>query len=135
MFRGSSHCSTSSPSHRRIFTIRPHRTSHRGNLHQGFGNTSLEVHNSSLQHNHLYTRDKAQSQNNNHLIQEGYGTKPNNNHLFTKRDKAQTQIKEEITNLVITIDHKQLLVITIDHKQYFSQKQDPIDRIEMIAQE
>jgi len=29
--------------------------------------TRLGVHNSSLQHNHLYTRDKAQRQNNNHL--------------------------------------------------------------------
>ena len=31
-------------------------------------------------------------------------------------------------------DHKQLLVISIDHKSIFPHKQDPIDRIDMIAQ-
>jgi len=61
------------PSHRRIFTIRSHRTSHTGNLHWGFGKYKLGVHNSSLQqNNHLYTkrlgtRPKQQS----HLHLEG----------------------------------------------------------------
>ena len=38
-----------------------------GTSTEEFAITKLGVHNSSLQHKHLYTRGKAQSQNNNHL--------------------------------------------------------------------
>ena len=93
--------------------------------------TKLGVHNSSLQHNNLYKRGKAQSQNNNHLYTRGMGTKPNNNHnhLYTRgiatnpkhnhfytRGIGTKSKQRKDCNLVITIDHKQLLVITIDHK-------------------
>ena len=66
--------STSPPSHRRIFTIRPHMTSYTGNLHWGFGKNKLGVHKSSLQQNKLYTR--------------GWH---NNNHLYTKRDRHKAK--------------------------------------------
>ena len=42
-----------------------------------FAIIKLGVYNSSFQHNHLYIRGKAQSQN--------------NNHLYTRRIKAQSQ--------------------------------------------
>ena len=42
-----------------------------------FATTNLGVYNSSLQHNHLYTRGKARSQN--------------NNHLYTKRDEHKAK--------------------------------------------
>ena len=47
-------------------------------------NSALRVHNSSLKHNHLYTR--------------GIGTKPNHNHLYTRgiRHKAKTQIQSPL---------------------------------------
>jgi len=52
-----------SPLHTEGFSLCPHRTSHKGNLYQGINNYKLGVYNSSLQHNHLYTRGKAQNQN------------------------------------------------------------------------
>ena len=46
--------------------------------------TNLGVHNSSLQHNHLYTRGKAQSQNNNHLYtKRDKGSKPNSTTIIS----------------------------------------------------
>ena len=42
-----------------------------GTSTEKFANTNLGVHKSSLQHNHLYTRGKAQSQNNNNLYTRG----------------------------------------------------------------
>ena len=86
----------------------------KGTSTEKFAITNLGVHNSSLQHNNLYSRDKAQSQNsitstqegwaqsqhNNHnhlhtrgmntdpklnqLYTRGIGTKPNHNHLYTR---------------------------------------------------
>jgi len=94
-------------------------------------------------HSHLYTRGigTKPNLNHNHLYTRGIGTKLKLNHLYIKREEqsqttitsilegwTQTQNKE-ITILVIIINHKQHLVITIDHKQFFSQKQDPIDKI------
>ena len=43
----------------------------KGTSTEEFAITKLGVHNSSLQHNHLYTRGRAQSQNNNHLYTRG----------------------------------------------------------------
>ena len=81
----------------------------------------------------------------NHLYTRGMGTKLNHNHLYTRgikhkaktppqspihqRDEHKPKAKKRLQHLMIIIDHKQHLVITIDHKQFFSQKQDPIDRI------
>ena len=79
MFRGSSHCITSPPSHRRIFTIYIHTgPSTKGPPIRNY-NPTLEVHYSSLKYNHLYTR--------------GIGTKPKHNHLYTRgiRHKVKTQ--------------------------------------------
>jgi len=56
----------------------------KGTSTEEFTITKLGIHNSSLQHNHLYTRGKVQSQNNNHLYTRGIGTKPNYNHLYTR---------------------------------------------------
>ena len=77
MFRGSSHCSTSLPSHRRISTMSSQDLSQR-NLHRGICNYKLRVYNSSLQHNHLCTKR--------------IGTKSKHNHLYTRgiRHKAKT---------------------------------------------
>ena len=75
MFWGSSHCSTFPPSHRRISTIRPHKTSHTGNLHQGFDKYNVGVHNYSLQQKNLYKRGKSQQQS----------------PLYLERDKALSQ--------------------------------------------
>ena len=65
--------------HTEGFPLHPHRTSHKGNLHRGIWNYKVVVCNSSLQHNHLYTR--------------GIGTKPKHNHLYTRgtRHKAKPQ--------------------------------------------
>ena len=52
-----------------------------GTSTEEFTSTNLKVHNSSLQHNHLYTRGKAQSQL--------------NNHLYIKRDKALSQTQPQ----------------------------------------
>ena len=76
MFRDSSHCSTFPPSHRRIFTICPHRTFHKEPPPRNY-NSTLGVQDSSIKHDHLYTR--------------GIGTKPNHNHLYTRGTKAQSQ--------------------------------------------
>jgi len=67
--------------HTKGFPLCPHRTSHTGNPHWGLGKYKLGVYNSSLQHNHLYTRGKAQSQN--------------NNLLYTKSDKALSQTQPQ----------------------------------------
>jgi len=69
--------------HTEGLSLRPHRTSHKGNLHRGICNYKLGVYNSALQYNHVYTRGKAQSQNS-ITSQEGQGTKPNHNHLYTR---------------------------------------------------
>ena len=45
--------------HTEGFPLRPHKISYKGNLHRGICNYKLGVYNSSLQHNHLYSRDKA----------------------------------------------------------------------------
>ena len=64
------------------------------NFTKKFAITKLGVHNSYLQHNHLYTRGKAQSQNNNHLYTRGISIKPNNNHLYTRgMNTNQSKIK------------------------------------------
>ena len=163
MFRGSSHCSTSPPSHRRISTICPHMTFHKGafteKLQLYTWSTLLLSQTQSPLHKRdrykvktqsplhkrdrhkvkpqwpLHKRDKGPMPNSNTITstQEGW---PQTQNLITSTLEGwtQTQRKDKITILVITIDHKQHLVTTIDHKQYFSQKQDPIDRIEMIAQ-
>ena len=94
MFRGSSHCSTSPPSHRRIFTITSTQDFPHKEPSLRIWQIQLGVHNSSLQQNNLYTRGKAQ-QLSPHT--RGIGTKPNNNHLFTKRDKAQSQTDQPLT--------------------------------------
>ena len=47
--------------HTEGFSLRPHRTSHKGTSTKKFVITKLGVHNFSLQYNHLYTRGKAQS--------------------------------------------------------------------------
>ena len=72
----------------------------KGNLYRGIYNYKLRVYNSSLQHNHLYSRGKVQSQNSITstqegkaqsqttitFTQEGQGTKRkhNYNHLYTR---------------------------------------------------
>ena len=71
MFRGSA-TALRPRLHTEGFPLRPHRTSHKGNLHRGICNYKLGVYNSSLQHNHLYSRGKAQSQNSITSTQEGY---------------------------------------------------------------
>jgi len=78
MFRGSSHCSTSPPLHRRIFTMSTQDLPQREPLLKNY-NSTLGAHYSSLKYNLLYTR--------------GIGTKPNHNHLYTRgtRHKAKTQ--------------------------------------------
>ena len=102
-----------------------------------------------LSNNHLYTevRHKAKTTitstqrgkrhkaklHHNHLSTRGIITNSKHNHLYTRGICTKSKQKKDY-NLVISIDHKQLLVITIEHQQYFAQKQDPIDRIEMIAQ-
>ena len=125
MFRNSSHCSTSPPSHRRISTMSTQ------DLHKGTFTKKLQptfgVHYSSLKHNHLYIRGIGTKPNHklNHLYTRGtrHKAKPQCQLLLHKRDKTQSQSKEEITNLVITIDHKQHLVITIDYERYSSQNE------------
>ena len=77
--------------HTEGFPLHPHRTSHKVNLHREICNYKLGVHNSSLQHNYLYTRSKAQSQNSITSTQKGIGTKPNYNRLYTRGIKAQSQ--------------------------------------------
>ena len=57
--------------HTEGFPLRPHKASHKGNLHREICNYKLGVYNSSLQHNHLYSRGKAQSQNSITSTQEG----------------------------------------------------------------
>ena len=61
-------------------------------------NSTLGVHNFTLKYNHLYSRGKAQSQNNNHLYTRGMGTRLNNNHLYTKRDKGSKPNSTTITS-------------------------------------
>jgi len=103
----------------------------KGTSTEEFAITELGVHNSSLYHNHLYSRGKAQSHKSITSTQEGQGTKPNHNlnHLYTRGITTNSKHNHMYTrgigtkpkqrkgcNLVITIDHKQLLVITIEHK-------------------
>ena len=104
----------------------------KGTSTEEFAITNLGVYNSCLQHNHLYTRGKAQSQNNNHLYTRGIKCKAKlhhshlytrgittnlkHNHLYTRGICTKSK-QEKDYNLVILIDYKQLLVISIDHKQ------------------
>ena len=156
MFRDSSHCSTSPPSHRRISTITstqdfpqkepPLRiwviqtlkyttplskqplykrqgtttiTSHQRDktLSQTTITSTLRGirHKAKLYHSHLYTRGIS--------IKPKQTTPLKHHHLYT-RGKAQSQIKGGIT----------ILVIRKITNNFSSQKQDPIDRIEMITQ-
>jgi len=57
--------------HTEGFSLCPHRISSQGTSTEEFTITKLGVHNSSFQHNHLYTRGKAISQNNDHLYTRG----------------------------------------------------------------
>ena len=75
-------------------------------------------------------RHKAKTQSPLHKM---VNTNPKHNYLYTWGIGIKSNQREDY-NLVITIDHKQLLVISIDHKHFFLQKQDLIDRIDMIAQ-
>jgi len=56
-------------------------------------NSTLGVHYSSLNHNHLYTRGIGTKPKLNHLYTRGIGTKPKLNHLYTRgtRHKAKPQ--------------------------------------------
>ena len=83
MFRASSHCSMSCL-HTEEFSLRPHRTSHKGNLHRGICNYKLGVHNSSLSNQPPLHKRQGTMPKLNHLYTRGIGTKPNNNHLYTK---------------------------------------------------
>ena len=77
MFRGSSHCSTSLPSHRRIFTMSIQDLPQR-DLHQGI----ITYTSSTL----LLSRIQSP-------LHRGIGTKPNHNHLYIGgiRHKAKTR--------------------------------------------
>ena len=105
MFRDSSHCFTSPPSHRRISTTSTQDLPQR-DLHRGITTQHREYTTPLSQHKHLYTRGKVQS-----LVQ------------------SKKEIK--LSGPMIT---NSLLVILKDHKQSFSQYKDPKDRFEMIAQ-
>ena len=124
--------------HTEGFPLRSHRTPIKGTSTEEFAITNLEYitplsntttstqearHKAKTQpQSPLHKRDRHKAKTQSPLYKEGQGTMPKLNHLYTKRDKAQSQSKEEIINLVITIDHKQHLVITKDHKQFSSQK-------------
>ena len=87
MFRGSSHCSTSPPSHRKIFTISS--TGTQGTSTEDLGNTIWEYI-TTLSNNNLHTRGKAQQLSPLHL--EGWALSQNNNQPLTRgiRLKANT---------------------------------------------
>jgi len=130
--------------HTEGFSLYPHRTSHKENLRRGICSYKLRVYNSSLQHNHLYSRGKTLSQNKITSTQRGIGIKPNHNHLYTNRDryKAKPQLQSPLHkrdepnpkqrkdyNLS---DHNRPQTILGDHirpQTIFLTKQDPIDRI------
>ena len=112
--------------HTEGFSLCPHRTSSQGTSTEEFTITKLGVHNSSLQHNHLYTRDKAQSQNS-HLYTRGIKalrqTPPQS--PLHKRDKnkpkAQSPLHQRDEHKPKAKKGLQLLVISIDYKQFFLQ--------------
>ena len=89
-----SHCSTFSPSHRRIFTICPHMT-----LHKGTSTEELQLYTWSTlllsqTQSPLHKRNRYKF-NHNHFYTRGIGIKPklNHNHLYTRgiRLKAKAQ--------------------------------------------
>ena len=93
-FQGSSHYSTSPPSHRRIFHYVHTGPSTKGPPLRNYKST-LGVHYSSLKHSNLHTRGIGTKPKHDHLYTRGIGTKPKHNHLYTRgirhKAKAQTQ--------------------------------------------
>ena len=128
MFRGSSHCSTSPPSHRIIFTISSTQDfSHREpplsiwviqtrstqRLSQPTTTSTLEARHNN---NHLYTqrdghlakqqsphtrgiRRKAKQQPQSPLHLEGYQQTQLHNLLYTQRERHKAKAKERVTTL------------------------------------
>jgi len=94
MFQGLSHCSTSPPSHRRI-SLRPQRTSHKGNPPSR--NLQLQIWSIQLLSPTQLPLLKRQGTKSklNHLYIRGMGTKPKYNHFYTRgirhKDKSQAQ--------------------------------------------
>jgi len=82
------------------FSLCPHRTSHIGNLHWGFAKYKLGVHNSSLQQNNLYTRDKTQQQSLLHL--EGWAQ---SQITITSHKRDMTLSQTTITSTLRGIRH------------------------------
>ena len=76
--------------HTEGFPLRPHMTSHKGNLYRGICNYKRGVYNSTLQHNHLYSRGKVRIQNSITSTQEGWAQRQLQSPLH-KRDKALSQ--------------------------------------------
>ena len=114
MFRGSSHCSTTSPSHRRIFTIStqdfPHREPPLRIQQIQIRSTQLLSPTTQPLHKRLGTTIITSTL-------RGMGTKPNNyNHLYTQRDtnkpKDTTTSTLRGTNTKPKQRRLQLLVIT-----------------------
>jgi len=82
----------------------------KGTSTEEFAITKLGVHNYSLQHNHLYTRGKAQSQNNNNLYTRGIKAQSQTpqqsplhkrdnhklNHLYTRGTRHKAKGKERL---------------------------------------
>ena len=126
IFRGSIHCSTSPPSHRRISTISSTKgLPTQGTSTEDLGNTNLEYTTPLSTNNNLYTRGKAQQQSplhlegyqhnlHNHLYTRGITTSPNKRRFTTLGGltKPQTNFSHKTTN------------------QFFSQNKDPKDRID-----
>ena len=83
MFRGSSYCSTSPPSHRKISTMSTQDLPQR-DLHQRITTLYLECTTPLSSTNHLYTRGIGTKPKHNHLYIRGTGTKPKHNHLYTR---------------------------------------------------
>ena len=87
-----------------VFTQKDFHYVHTGPPTQGtstekFTNTNLGVQYSSLQHNHLYTRGRAQIQNNNHLYTRGITTNPKLNHLYTRGIGTKPKQRKDYNSL------------------------------------
>ena len=128
--------------HTEKFSLCPHKTSHTGNLHWGITCTRLGVHNSSLQQPPLHKRQGVKPKQQSPLHKEGQDTKPNSTTIISTQRGIGTNPNHNLNHLCtrgMNTNPKQRRDLQLgDYKkttnQFSSQKQDPINRIEMIAQ-
>ena len=142
IFRGSNHCSTSPPSHRRISTKAstqdfPHREpplriwviqTQSTQLHSQT-TTSTKRQDTKPHKINLSIEGQSTKPNNNYLTLEGQAqSQINHNHLYTQRDINTAKLLHNhlYTRGITTKPNKrrlQLLVISTNHKQIFLKKQ------------